>query len=1602
MINDTILYVAHATGITVNGVQISTRRRLTAEEYASVTLEELTLAGVTIETTSNSTPTSTATSGAKRAYATVRGAAELVEALDARYLSSQSIGSSSQFLLANFTTAPTSDFIRTNGSSATTAIIPFALGVSFPSNKGLTSSGNLTYGATRHLWDGGVSSSNAIYQFNGDMDVSSNLSITGSLQAKGVLYGVYYHQLSLYTSAGNNWMFWTKSDATAANNQLYIGKQSASTDPTTFTESISTINLQADVKVAGSLLANSAIYNGDVSITGGYLFKSTVPTNDTTYQPHARFMRGDATGRYSSLTTKGNGGNGVKSIGFADQNNGQIVDFNDDRTSTFYGEITGTSFVFTGDSLVGKKAVGYNVAYTNYLSQGSGSHLDVDINRTFSIAWRHDILGAALGSSFKLTQNYRSAANAFSARNLMGWDDGGNTTVYGTLSGNDVILSGSVTQTYTSRTTTAIPNKSYITSLNPTQYCYNRIGKSDSLNNAAEYGYGHSGDGSSSNFWFVGFYGGSPGFKVFADGSSAHYGPLTGTSATFSGVLNSGGSGGLSFSTYNIERLANVDAGILVNQNGSGGAFWRDFAVYDGKGSQVMYITGSSKTTTFYGNIITIAGTEANHAVTKSQMESYVMSSHTHSYITEQDTRSVDTLPNHNQAFSLHFKSNTTNSLSDGGSFNKVLHIQGWADSTGGNSFQLGFTDNANLWMRSAPSGGGSGTWGTWYKLWSSKHFEISDYRTAASQDAALVNKSYILNLAGCKINDVNVSLSNHNHYQIYASSAYDGRDDFDLYTLESHIGSLYARSHTPNGETWYTLYNARHRGGAGDGSLYGSQIAIGMTSNTDAISFRVQNNGPWTAWRTIYHSSSPSISVPLAFINTTDDGSGTRLQIGAGGLRSNHIRTPGGAFWAESNELNSGFTSTSDSYQLALNYRGYDGGTAYFRDTYIYNGKNSQIVRFRGSDKATFFSGTVEIAQGTASTHAIRKDQLTWSAISGGLNQNISDTDLNGLATSGFYAGVTLANNPWSNGDWWYIQSDVLPQDSNWRHQEAKRLYGIAASDVTVTWRHRIGDGSWSPWVTAYHTGNLIDPFVNKGMAPSDLNSAGHGMWRLDTTHSNKPGATNYGTLLSFDNTADTGFQLCAGYYEWSEIYWRGANASTYGGSGAWMNWRRFYTGASSSNELNIVDYFTNSAAEKRAYIGYRGASDTIDVYAFYDGRGSGNLVPIHASKGWFGGIGSGSGGEAARFYSGGSAYDHVYLGFYARSASPTTRSAWVGYGSAGSSTFYINNELRGGITLTGGPVTIDLATASTHAIRKDQADATYLPISGRISNVINGPSIDGYGNDLGQNFIYWLAASDMQSSGDVQIEKERPVGIYRFTIYKDNIYQGTATVLLGVNPNASHSLKGITVLAPADDTSNLFLNNLVMVYNNGAFGANEWAVSYGFKYKGTLTGKLRIQCESLNGTFVFSGWRSSTGMGSSIPTFEVSLSSSHLAANTITDISDQITWVSSDIVNQQFGKPAASTYKFQSHNKMRYLCIETPTVNSTNMGNYLLGNIATDHRPPITTSLSISYTTASGSAPPGAFSGYVGSGGDIYVRRNQSIGTSVIISITATWMVP
>jgi hypothetical protein len=86
---------------------------------------------------------------------------------------------------------------------------------------------------------------------------------------------------------------------------------------------------------------------------------------------------------------------------------------------------------------------------------------------------------------------------------------------------------------------------------------------------------------------------------------------------------------------------------------------------------------------------------------------------------------------------------------------------------------------------------------------------------------------------------------------------------DFNNCIDHSGISSISAIANTPFGSGWYTLYNARHRGGISDGNVWGSQITIGMTAYENRIAFRNHYNNTWRAWTELWTTANLN--------NTTD-----------------------------------------------------------------------------------------------------------------------------------------------------------------------------------------------------------------------------------------------------------------------------------------------------------------------------------------------------------------------------------------------------------------------------------------------------------------------------------------------------------------------------------------------------------------------------------------------------------------------------------------------------------------------------------------------------------------------------------------------------------
>lgn len=84
-------------------------------------------------------------------------------------------------------------------------------------------------------------------------------------------------------------------------------------------------------------------------------------------------------------------------------------------------------------------------------------------------------------------------------------------------------------------------------------------------------------------------------------------------------------------------------------------------------------------------------------------------------YLQSHDTRSTNNTPaQFSSGARFEFKRNSTDGLSNGGTYHGILHFKpygGTADFSGGQTHQLGFTDGGNLYMRTSTS---SSAWGSW------------------------------------------------------------------------------------------------------------------------------------------------------------------------------------------------------------------------------------------------------------------------------------------------------------------------------------------------------------------------------------------------------------------------------------------------------------------------------------------------------------------------------------------------------------------------------------------------------------------------------------------------------------------------------------------------------------------------------------------------------------------------------------------------------------------------------------------------------------------------------------------------------------------------
>ena len=222
-------------------------------------------------------------------------------------------------------------------------------------------------------------------------------------------------------------------------------------------------------------------------------------------------------------------------------------------------------------------------------------------------------------------------------------------------------------------------------------------------------------------------------------------------------------------------------------------------------------------------------------------------------YLQSHDTRSTNNTPaQFSSGARFEFKYNSTDGLSNGGTYHGILHFKpygGTTDFSGGQTHQLGFTDGGNLYMRTSTS---SSAWGSW-KLILTQTTADGRYVTSLG-----TNGNYLTWTKAGTTNNITVPYatnSNKANYIYYGSisnlnSPSSWTSDGYRLVYDTYSGSA---SNKPvlqdDANGIITLFKSKH----GTSNQYVSQLAF--PDNT-RMYFRYASAGSFSSWYTIAYTS--------------------------------------------------------------------------------------------------------------------------------------------------------------------------------------------------------------------------------------------------------------------------------------------------------------------------------------------------------------------------------------------------------------------------------------------------------------------------------------------------------------------------------------------------------------------------------------------------------------------------------------------------------------------------------------------------------------------------------------------------------------------------
>lgn len=222
-------------------------------------------------------------------------------------------------------------------------------------------------------------------------------------------------------------------------------------------------------------------------------------------------------------------------------------------------------------------------------------------------------------------------------------------------------------------------------------------------------------------------------------------------------------------------------------------------------------------------------------------------------YLQSHDTRSTNNTPaQFSSGARFEFKYNSTDGLSNGGTYHGILHFKPYGETTDfseGQTHQLGFTDGGNLYMRTSTS---SSAWGSW-KLILTQTTADGRYVTSLG-----TNGNYLTWTKAGTTNNITVPYatnSNKANYIYYGSisnlnSPSSWTSDGYRLVYDTYSGSA---SNKPvswdNANGIITLFKSKR----GTSNQYVSQLAF---PNNTRMYFRYASAGSFSSWYTIAYTS--------------------------------------------------------------------------------------------------------------------------------------------------------------------------------------------------------------------------------------------------------------------------------------------------------------------------------------------------------------------------------------------------------------------------------------------------------------------------------------------------------------------------------------------------------------------------------------------------------------------------------------------------------------------------------------------------------------------------------------------------------------------------